>query len=137
MIFAVLSYLDRHKKEIASNQLKVDAILNDFKGNEFVKLIKEFENENKKIGLSIVDKLKSLNKKFFVYTINKTANGLSLLCACSNDLVKEGIHCGKIIQDTARMLGGNGGGSPFMAQAGAKDATNINMVYDYLKEIVK
>jgi len=41
------------------------------------------------------------------------------------DLVKQGIHAGKIIKEVAKVAGGGGGGKPDMAQAGGKDASKI------------
>ena len=37
--------------------------------------------------------------------------------------VKAGVHAGNIIREAAKVAGGNGGGRPNMAQAGARDAS--------------
>jgi alanyl-tRNA synthetase len=46
---------------------------------------------------------------------------VSLVCAVTPDLVKEGRHAGKIIGAIAKQCGGGGGGKPDRAQAGGKN----------------
>jgi alanyl-tRNA synthetase len=43
----------------------------------------------------------------------------------SPDLVKKGVHAGKIIKEVAKIAGGGGGGQPAMARAGGKDVSKI------------
>jgi alanyl-tRNA synthetase len=47
------------------------------------------------------------------------------MCSVSEDLVKEGIHAGKLIGAVAKLAGGGGGGKPDKAQAGGKDGTKV------------
>ncbi|MBN2163705.1 MAG: alanine--tRNA ligase [Pontiellaceae bacterium] len=47
------------------------------------------------------------------------------MCSVSDDLVKEGIHAGKLIGAVAKLAGGGGGGKPDKAQAGGKDGTKV------------
>ncbi|HNX74895.1 MAG TPA: alanine--tRNA ligase, partial [Candidatus Rifleibacterium sp.] len=42
------------------------------------------------------------------------------------DLVKKGLHAGKLIKDIAKIAGGSGGGRPDMATAGGKDIEKID-----------
>ena len=48
------------------------------------------------------------------------------LAMVTPDLVKQGLHAGKIIKQVAQVTGGSGGGKPEMAQAGGKDASRID-----------
>ena len=44
----------------------------------------------------------------------------------TGDLVKKGLHAGKLIKDIAKIAGGSGGGRPDMATAGGKDVEKID-----------
>src|SRR5258708_17072349 len=46
---------------------------------------------------------------------------VGLIAAVTDDLVKKGLHAGKLIGQVAKIVGGGGGGKPTMAQAGGKD----------------
>jgi len=49
----------------------------------------------------------------------------SLIAAMSDDLVPRGLHAGELVKFVAQPLGGSGGGRPTMAQAGGKDASQL------------
>ncbi|MBN1376231.1 MAG: alanine--tRNA ligase, partial [Dehalococcoidia bacterium] len=42
------------------------------------------------------------------------------------DIIKRGVHCGKLVKQVAQIAGGSGGGKPDMAQAGARDKDKID-----------
>jgi alanyl-tRNA synthetase len=46
---------------------------------------------------------------------------VSLLAAVTDDLVKKGLHAGKLVGQVAKVVGGGGGGKPTLAQAGGKE----------------
>jgi alanyl-tRNA synthetase len=48
-----------------------------------------------------------------------------LVAAATEDVVKRGIHAGNLVRDTARIVGGGGGGRPNMAQAGGRDCEKL------------
>ncbi len=50
---------------------------------------------------------------------------VSLLAAVTDDLVKKGLHAGKLIGQVAKVVGGAGGGKPTMAQAGGKEPAKL------------
>ncbi len=99
-------------------------------------IIEVLDNVDKELPLKIFDIVKSRYPNYFVYLINKQADRMSLLAATSSDLIKQGIHCGKIIQETAKMANGGGGGRPDLAQAGGKDVSKIPNIIDYLKNLL-
>ena len=99
-------------------------------------IIEVLDNVDKGLPLKILDTVKSRYPKYFLYLINKSTDKVNLLAACSMDLVKEGIHSGKIIQETSKMVAGGGGGRPDMAQAGGKDSSKINDVINYVKGLL-
>jgi alanyl-tRNA synthetase len=49
-----------------------------------------------------------------------------IIAAASEDLVKRGLHAGELVKFLAQSVGGGGGGSPTLAQAGGKDATKLD-----------
>lgn len=50
---------------------------------------------------------------------------VSCAAAATKNAVAKGIHCGKLIGQVAKIVGGGGGGRPDMAQAGGKDSSKI------------
>ncbi len=50
---------------------------------------------------------------------------VSMVAAFSPAVVKGGLQAGKFVGAIAKICGGNGGGRPNLAQAGAKDASKI------------
>ncbi len=50
---------------------------------------------------------------------------VSLIAAVSDDLVKKGLHAGKLVGQVAKVVGGAGGGKPTMAQAGGKEPAKL------------
>src|SRR5262249_1621897 len=50
---------------------------------------------------------------------------VGLLAAVTDDLVKKGLHAGKLIGQVAKVVGGGGGGKPTMAQAGGKEPAKL------------
>jgi len=50
---------------------------------------------------------------------------VQLLAAVSDDLVKKGLHAGKLLGQVAKVVGGGGGGKPDAAQAGGKDPSKL------------
>lgn len=57
--------------------------------------------------------------------------------AATSKAVAKGIHCGKLIGQVAKIVGGGGGGRPDMAQAGGKDASKIVEALKTAKELIK
>ncbi|MED5405721.1 MAG: DHHA1 domain-containing protein, partial [Chloroflexota bacterium] len=49
-----------------------------------------------------------------------------LVTMVTPDLVERGLHAGNIARDTAKVMGGGGGGRPEMAQAGGKQPEKID-----------
>ncbi len=60
-----------------------------------------------------------------------------LIAAVTDDLVKRGLHAGKLVQQVAKVVGGGGGGRPTMAQAGGKDASKLSEALDQVAVFIK
>lgn len=55
----------------------------------------------------------------------------------SDDLVKQGLNASQIIREAAKLIKGGGGGQPFFAQAGGKDADGLSAASDKIIELLK
>ena len=53
------------------------------------------------------------------------------------DLVAKGLHAGNIVRDTAKVIGGGGGGRPEMAQAGGRNAAKLEAALTGVPELVR
>lgn len=61
-----------------------------------------------------------------VVVVGWTDDGkVGLIAAATDDLVKRGVHAGKLVGEVAKVVGGGGGGRPTMAQAGGKDPAKL------------
>ncbi|RME72806.1 MAG: alanine--tRNA ligase [Chloroflexi bacterium] len=49
-----------------------------------------------------------------------------IIATVTEDLVKKGLHAGKLVKAVAQVVGGGGGGKPTMAQAGGRDASRLD-----------
>lgn len=59
-----------------------------------------------------------------------------LTVALSDDLVKEGLNAGQIVREAAKLIKGGGGGKPFFAQAGGKDAEGVSLALEKIMELL-
>ncbi len=64
-------------------------------------------------------------------------NNVILLAVVSDDLVKKGLHAGKIIGEIAKLVGGGGGGKAEIAQAGGKDVSKLDGAIDDAYTLIK
>lgn len=72
-----------------------------------------------------------------VIALASAADGkVNLVVAVAPELVKQGLHAGKLIKELASVCGGGGGGRPDMAQAGGKDPGKIDDALRLLDELV-
>lgn len=57
-------------------------------------------------------------------------------CACGKEAREKGANAGKIVKAVAQIAGGNGGGKPDLAMAGAKDPTKVDEAIMQAKAII-
>ena len=63
-------------------------------------------------------------------------NKCTLMLMLSDDLVKEGLHAGKIVKVAAKHIQGGGGGQPHFATAGGKNMEGLSIAVGAVKEAV-
>ena len=54
----------------------------------------------------------------------------AFIAAATPDLVDRGVHAGNLVRDVAKAAGGGGGGRPDMAQAGARDTSQLDQALE-------
>ncbi|HYT92158.1 MAG TPA: alanine--tRNA ligase [Gemmataceae bacterium] len=84
-----------------------------------------------------VDRLKQTAGSAVV-VVGWTDDGkVGLLAAASDDLVKKGLHAGKLVGQVAAVVGGKGGGKPTMAQAGGKEPAKLSEALQLALKLAK
>lgn len=71
---------------------------------------------------------------FIAATVNNDRPTLTLMI--SDDLVKEGYNASQIVREAAKLIKGGGGGQPFFAQAGGKDASGLSQATEKILELL-
>jgi alanyl-tRNA synthetase len=77
---------------------------------------------------SVSDAIREQNLDRMVVVLAAEVNGKLLFSASAGKRAASahGVHCGDLVKTGAREAGGNGGGSPTRAQAGAKDVGKLD-----------
>ncbi len=60
-----------------------------------------------------------------------------LTVALGDQMVKQGLNAGQIVREAAKVMQGGGGGQPFLATAGGKDANALQAAIDKAVELVR
>lgn len=83
-----------------------------------------------------VDRLKQKAGSAVVVVAWEEEGKVQLIAAVTDDLVKKGLHAGKLVGQVAKVMDGGGGGKPTMAQAGGKDASKIGEALQLAKKVI-
>ena len=84
------------------------------------------------------DFLKTRHPAGAVIALGAVVNGNPLLVTMvTADLTGQGIHAGNIAREAARLMGGGGGGQPEMAQAGGRDAAQLDNALRRVADLVR
>jgi len=85
---------------------------------------------------AMVDSFKQKLSSAIIVLASSVDDKVNLVCGVTPDYVKEGINAGKLVKEIAITCGGNGGGRPDMATAGAKDAGKIEDGFTKVREML-
>ena len=100
-----------------------------------------FEDVDANMLRNICDKIISRGGAKTVVLAGKQNGKATFAAACTKDAVKAGVKAGAVAKAVAQVTGGNGGGKPEMAMAGAKDITlvaaAIEKAFETVMEMVK
>ena len=84
------------------------------------------------------DFLKTRHSTSAVIALGAVVNGNPLLVTMvTPDLTSRGFHAGNIAREAAKLMGGGGGGQPEMAQAGGRDAANLDNALNRVADLVR
>ncbi|MDO9573997.1 MAG: alanine--tRNA ligase [Candidatus Contubernalis sp.] len=86
---------------------------------------------------SMADQLKDKMGSGVVVLGSAKGEKVLLVAAVTADLVKKGLHAGKIVGEAAKQTGGGGGGRPDMAQAGGKEKEKIPLALEQVPVMVE
>ena len=84
------------------------------------------------------DFLKTRHSTSAVIALGAVVNGNPLLVTMvTTDLTSQGLHAGNIAREAAKLMGGGGGGQAEMAQAGGRDAANLDNALHRVADLVR
>jgi alanyl-tRNA synthetase len=132
--------LEKELKTIKSkiSKTSVDQFIQEAETVGQVKvLIRRFDGADADFLRSIIDSLKEKVKSGIFLFGSQLGEKALFACGLTGDLVKQGLHAGKIIDTVAKVAGGGGGGRPDLAQAGASDVAKIDQALEKGKEYIK
>ena len=86
---------------------------------------------------STADQLRRAAKSSAVVLASVLENKVTLVSTMTPDLVKRGLHAGKLAGELAKIVGGGGGGRPDMAQAGGKDPSKLDEALATARQIIR
>ena len=76
------------------------------------------------------------NENSVVVLASISGGKATFACRVGKEALKLGLNAGKIVRAVAQLTGGNGGGKPDMAMAGAKDITKVDDALAAVNDIV-
>ena len=84
------------------------------------------------------DKAKALGDDIVcvLAAVNKEKGSLNFAASCGKIAINKGVKAGDIVRSVAQKAGGNGGGKPDFAMAGAKEIDKVNEAVDAVNDIV-
>ena len=136
----VAKYIEEHdtmKKDMESfrQQSLVEKVRN-MNGINVVKAVLPVEPSSAK---DIVFKVREAIPEKLVCVLGSVYDNRPLLSVMlSDDMVKDhAMNAGRIIREAAKLIKGGGGGQPHYAQAGGKDAANINAAVEKVIELAE
>ncbi|MDE5874673.1 MAG: alanine--tRNA ligase, partial [Muribaculaceae bacterium] len=127
----VEDYMEERVKHLAAEVLSSSRIINGVKvamlsGQRLPEVVKNVAFTIKKSSPE--------NTVFIGATLSADKPLLTLMI--SDDLVKNGQNASKIVREAAKLIKGGGGGQPFFAQAGGKDANGLSAAADKILELL-
>ncbi|MDP4119885.1 MAG: alanine--tRNA ligase [Bacillota bacterium] len=116
---------------------QVQELLENAKEIKSVKVIASvLKNTNADMLRNICDRITDKEQNAVTVLAGISDGKITIACACGKEAQKAGAHAGKIVKEVAIIAGGNGGGKPDMAMAGAKDVNKIDEAINKATDII-
>ena len=84
---------------------------------------------------TMCDKIRDKSPEMVAVLASVTGGKATIAAAAGKDAQAKGIHAGKLVGQVAKLAGGNGGGKPDSAMAGAKDIAKLDEALAAAKDI--
>jgi len=129
---------DEFKREMADSS--IDKLLERLKKINGLDVITgKVEDIDAETLRQLADKILNKLEKGVVLLVSDDGDKLNYVAMADKEAVLNGIHCGKLVKDVAKIASGGGGGRPNMAQAGAKDRSkaliSLQEAYKHIENI--
>ncbi len=129
---------DEFKRGMADSS--IDELLGGLKNvNGFNVITGKVEDIDAETLRELGDKILNKLENGLVVLVSDDGEKLNYAAMADKEAVSNGIHCGKIVKEVAKIASGGGGGRPNMAQAGAKDRSmalaSLEQVYKHIDNI--
>jgi alanyl-tRNA synthetase len=119
-------YVQKQLAEMAEKLLDKNDV-KDFNELNDVKVVKFVTKISSEQAKTLVFKLRERQSEKLFVVIGSVFDGKpSLTVMLTDDLVQAGMNAVNIVREAAKHIQGGGGGQPFFAQAGGKNAEGIN-----------
>jgi alanyl-tRNA synthetase len=116
-------------KGVIKNELEI------VNGVNFYGRVLDLNNDDVK---TLVNELRKEVENLFIIVGTKSGDKATLTIGISDSVVKDkNLNAGKIIREVAKQIQGGGGGQPFLATAGGKNAAGLESAMLDAKSIVK
>ncbi len=139
-LIAANSNLEKEVLSFRSESLKsfkavIKSELEEINGVNFYAREIDMNNEDVK---SLTHELRKEISNAFIVIANRSGDKATLTIGISDNLVQsKGLDAGKIVREIAKKIQGGGGGQPFFATAGGKNAAGIESALLDARSIVK
>ncbi len=99
-------------------------------------IVGEFHDQDLEVLRNLADRLAEHSDATLVLLANVESDKVNFIAKANDKAVRDGVHCGNIVKELAKICGGGGGGRPNMAQAGGKDASKLKEALEQLQILV-
>jgi len=84
----------------------------------------------------LIDQLRRKAAPVAVLLASRDDDKVTLVAGVSRDLEERGVHAGNWVRETAKLVGGSGGGRADMAQAGGREPEKLPAALDFAREAI-